>query len=117
MCKHGDTVRVDVLVSPPNRHNTPYWKPVGVDRCLAGLIRALNDGGVETVAHCCGHGKRPGDTILADGRYLVICPDFDTGRVVARAAGRWWVRWLVALHAWKRRREVQRNAKWKEADE
>ena len=113
MCEHGDTVRVDILTSPPNRHSTPYWKPVGVDRCLGGLIQALNDGGVETVAHCCGHNKRPGNIILRDGREFLISPDFDTARVMDRLAGRWWVRWLVVLQAWKRRKHDQRNAKWR----
>lgn len=45
---------------------------VWCDPCLVPLIKALNDGGVRTVASCCGHGCRNGSIILADGRELVI---------------------------------------------
>lgn len=45
---------------------------VWCDPCLAPLVKALNDGGLPTVASCCGHGKRDGSVVLADGRELVI---------------------------------------------
>ena len=43
-----------------------------IDWCIHRIIAALNAGGVETVASCCGHGKMDGNIILADGRTLVI---------------------------------------------
>ena len=43
-----------------------------IDRCISHVVAALNAGGVETVACCCGHGKQPGRIDLADGRVLVI---------------------------------------------
>lgn len=43
-----------------------------IDRCIHHLVAALNAGGCETVACCCGHGKAPGTIALADGRWLVI---------------------------------------------
>lgn len=43
-----------------------------IDRCIAHIVAALNAGGVETVACCCGHGKQHGRITLADGRELVI---------------------------------------------
>ncbi len=51
-----------------------------IDKCLVPLIKALNYAGMVTVASCCGHGKRPGSVILADGRELLICPDQKTAR-------------------------------------
>lgn len=43
-----------------------------IDRCIHHIVAALNAGGVETVACCCGHGKMPGRIDLADGRVLVV---------------------------------------------
>ena len=55
-------------------------RPRNIDKCLVPLIKALNHAGMTTVASCCGHGKRPGSVILADGRELLICPDSKTAR-------------------------------------
>jgi len=73
MCEWGDTVVIDVD------------GPRDVDRCIASLVRALNDGGVKTVASCCGHGNRPGNIALADGRELIIASDYETGRAIDAA--------------------------------
>lgn len=43
-----------------------------IDRCIHQLVAALNAGGCDTVACCCGHGKMPGQISLEDGRELVI---------------------------------------------
>ena len=43
-----------------------------IDFCISHIVAALNAGGVETVASCCGHNKMDGDIILADGRDLII---------------------------------------------
>ena len=45
-----------------------------IDRCIHHIVAALNAGGVETVACCCGHGKMTGRITLADGRELEIHP-------------------------------------------
>jgi hypothetical protein len=52
------------------------------DPCIAPLVKALNEGGIPTVASCCGHGKRPGKIALADGRELFILPGFDSARAL-----------------------------------
>lgn len=57
------------------KHPTNPRQSVWCDPCLVPLIRALNDGGLRTVASCCGHGKRPGTVALADGRWLFIAAD------------------------------------------
>jgi len=71
MCKWGDTV----LVSSSG-------KLYNVDRCISELVLALNRKGIKTVASCCGHGKRPGNIVLEDGRELIICPDYKVARKV-----------------------------------
>lgn len=42
------------------------------DPCMVALVKALNDGGVQTTASCCGHGGYKGWVMLADGRTLTI---------------------------------------------
>lgn len=44
----------------------------GIDWCIHHIVAALNAGGVETVACCCGHGQQEGRIDLADGRILFI---------------------------------------------
>lgn len=43
-----------------------------IDHCIHHIVAALNAGGVETVASCCGHGTQRGRIDLADGRVLFI---------------------------------------------
>ena len=45
---------------------------VCIDWCIHHIVAALNAGGVETVACCCGHGEQAGRIDLADGRVLTI---------------------------------------------
>lgn len=60
---------VVVREGTPERHGRDG---VWCDPCLEPLVRALNDGGIPTVASCCGHGRGDGSVVLADGRELVI---------------------------------------------
>lgn len=62
---------------------------VSIDLCISGIVAALNAAGIETLASCCGHGKRAGLIALADGRELVIHPDrtlarYDATKLLAR---------------------------------
>jgi hypothetical protein len=70
----------------PNREAAMVVVADGVwcDPCLAPLVKALNEGGMPTVASCCGHGRRPSTVALADGRELLVLP-FDTARSVGDA--------------------------------
>jgi len=72
MCKHGDTVKVEV-------HHVGEIRcvEVDVDRCLAPIVKALNQAGppVPTEGCCCGHGKTTGHITLSDGRILGIFPN------------------------------------------
>ena len=57
-----------------------YYKLVGIERCIASIVRALNRGGITTIASCCGHDNRPGSIVLGDKRELIIAPDYETAR-------------------------------------
>lgn len=68
MCERGiEAVQVR-LCAPTESGRTE----VPVDPCIAPLVQALNDGGMQTLASCCGHGKWPGSVVLGDGSELVV---------------------------------------------
>jgi len=86
-----NTVPIDVNVISSSKRRSAPWSdccPVGthdhaipvpiagrvqgIDFCIAHIVAALNAGGIETVASCCGHGKQNGHITLADGRELII---------------------------------------------
>lgn len=73
MCKHGITATQVKLARPraDGRTHAP------VDPCIAPLVQALNDAGLQTTSSCCGHGHRPGIVTLADGREILIMRDHD----------------------------------------
>ena len=58
---------------------------VWCDPEIADLVRALNSGGVRTVASCSGHGTPPGIISLKDGRELLIMPDYAAARAAVDA--------------------------------
>lgn len=55
---------------------------VWCDPEIADIVRALNAAGIRTVASCSGHGHRPGDIMLKDGRGIVLPrDDADAARI------------------------------------
>jgi hypothetical protein len=64
------------------RRNDNGEPTVWCDPCLAPLVEALQP--IGTIASCCGHGKQPGSVVLADGRELMILPDFESARRAER---------------------------------
>lgn len=73
MCQWGDTVEVRVpIVSGLSHTGEARWATKPIDRCIAPLVKALNDAGIFTVESCCGHGRGSGGIWLADGRELEI---------------------------------------------
>lgn len=76
MCQWGTDTMVRLCVPMPVSGRTE----IGVDACIAPLVQALNDAGIETIACCCGHGKTYGRIDLADGRVLMVTGDSDTDR-------------------------------------
>ena len=83
MCEHGDTVLMPVTVIASHAHgNRQAVKVKPIDRCIASIVRALNDGGIYMTGSCCGHNKRTktggyamGEIRLADGRIIHIQRD------------------------------------------
>ena len=75
MCKWG--IDKEVTLCKPRMNGMETAK---VDSCIASIIQALNDADIQTVASCCGHGNRPGNIALADGRELFILPDYESAR-------------------------------------
>jgi len=69
MCEHGTDIEVENLLAFNGEWHRRTWK---IDSCIAPIVRALNEGGIDTVASCCGHGTTPGRVDLADGRILVM---------------------------------------------
>lgn len=53
---------------------------VWCDPCIVPIVDALNMVGLKTVASCCGHGRRPGEIILADGRSVVVFESMEDTR-------------------------------------
>lgn len=73
MCKHGEFELVK-----------SGRQIVQVDRCISRLVKVLNEAGFQTVASCCGHGHRPGNIALADGREFVIARNWAEARQIGR---------------------------------
>lgn len=73
MCAWGDDVLLQVLIPAHLSHTgEARWDVKGIDRCIAPLVKALNDAGIYTANSCCGHGKADGTIHLHDGRILRI---------------------------------------------
>lgn len=60
---------------------------VWCDPEIVDLVGALNTRSLRTVASCSGHGGPFGFIILADGRELLILPDYESARFAERALG------------------------------
>jgi hypothetical protein len=76
MCKYGEYERVKVTVPSDLSFTGKDRKAVKlIDKCIAPLVRALNQGGVKTRDSCCGHGKGQGYIQLWDGTVLHIIKD------------------------------------------
>lgn len=73
MCDHDPREDAMVVLERDSGGRPTVW----CDPCLADLVQALNDAGLVTVASCCGHGHRPGQVSLADGRELALVGGFE----------------------------------------
>jgi hypothetical protein len=75
MCDHSNREVAMVVLYRDETGKPTVW----CDPCIAPLIKALNDGGIGTLASCCGHGEpeRLGWVMLADDRVLHIHPDLN----------------------------------------
>jgi hypothetical protein len=67
MCQHGEVEKVKI-----------DGREIFVDKCLAPIIQALNDGGIITSISCCGHGDGDGAIMTyykEQYRLLIVCPE------------------------------------------
>ena len=73
-CNLGkDKVILNVPIPANLSYNGKFrWALKPIDRCIAPIVKALNDAGVYTSGCCCGHGEADGNIILHDGRILII---------------------------------------------
>lgn len=73
MCKWGTEEIVRVLIPVDLSHTgQAMWKDVGIDACIADLVRALQSAGINMRASCCGHERGDGRIDLTDGRVLIV---------------------------------------------
>lgn len=73
MCKWGTSELVQVTVPAHLSHTgKDRVDMIKIDKCIAPIVRALNEAGIRTDAACCGHGKGDGHILLYDGRELII---------------------------------------------
>ena len=58
MCEWGDTIPVLVKI-PADLSYTgkARWAVKPIDKCIAPLVRFLQNSGIDMRASCCGHGK------------------------------------------------------------
>lgn len=73
MCEHNDVIYLRVPIPANLSHTGEFrWDYKPVDACISDIVNALNLDNVFTSASCCGHGERPGEIILHDGRKILI---------------------------------------------
>lgn len=73
MCQHGTTRLVRVFVDSSLSHTgSGHWAHKPIDSCIADLVEALQNAGINMLGSCCGHGKRSGEIALADGRVIRV---------------------------------------------
>lgn len=73
MCKWGTDEMLEVTIPAELSYTgVERKKMVGIDACIAPIIKALNEASIRTNYSCCGHGKKDGVIVLHDGRVLMI---------------------------------------------
>lgn len=75
MCRWGIDKIVKVKIPAELSHTgKEYWKDTKIDACIADIVHALQNAGINMSASCCGHGKANGQILLQDGRTIKIIP-------------------------------------------
>lgn len=73
MCDWGNTVEVVVRVpSEQSSMGKDKSKLTKIDSCIADLVRALQEAGIDMKGSCCGHGEYLGYIWLRDGRFIFL---------------------------------------------
>lgn len=71
MCDHDPNREAAMIVIERDERDEPT---VWCDPCIEPLVSALNQGGIKTVASCCGHGTHPTIVIDSQDRWLLLVP-------------------------------------------
>lgn len=75
MCNWGEDVELLIPVDARDSHTgEARWARKKVDRCIAPLVKALNDAGAYTRTSCCGHWTKQGEIRLQDGTSILVKP-------------------------------------------
>ena len=73
MCEHNIKTVVRVKIPSDLSHTgKEYWKDAKIDSCIAPIVKALQEGGIDMRGSCCGHGKQSPEILLQDGRKIII---------------------------------------------
>ena len=78
MCAWGETEKVTVTIPADlSHHGQSYKRRMEIDKCIAPIVRALENEGIFMRGSCCGHGNGEGSIELQDGRRLVLQGEVD----------------------------------------
>ena len=73
MCEWGNTTLVKVRVPADlSAEQMKVWKWKPIDRCIAPVVSALQEAGIDMRGSCCGHRQRSGTILLQGGQELVL---------------------------------------------
>jgi len=76
MCTWGNNTLVNVKIQADlSCTGKEKWRDMQIDSCIASIVQALQEGGIDMRGCCCGHGSGLGDIHLQDGRMLLIIDD------------------------------------------
>ena len=90
MCKHGQEKIVYVKVPfDLSAEGKDIYKPKKIDACIADIVQALQDGGMDMRGCCCGHDKTLGNIHLQDGRVLLILNQDQGKKYMSVDVGDW----------------------------
>ncbi len=85
MCERRRDVLVKVKTPTDSDCKITHWAEKGIDKCIAPIVKALNDIGMYTEECCCGHGETEGYIRLYDKRVLII-KNYEEGYLIPEAA-------------------------------
>jgi len=73
MCIWGTDEVVEVTMQPCKPYHLIEWKKqCKIDKCIAPIVKVLEDNNIRMLASCCGHGKADGHILLLDMTELTI---------------------------------------------
>ena len=73
MCKWGTSEKVWIKIPAELSYTgKTRYKYAKIDKCIAPLVKTLQEGNIDMRGSCCGHSKTDGRIHLQDGRVLII---------------------------------------------